>query len=334
MLNIINSDIESLSNIDLSKFSNKSVLITGASGLIGLYLLSIIRTKMYEFNIKIYTWNKNNIESIFEPFFTGCETIISDITDVNCYKSLPKFDFIIHAAGYGQPGKFMNNKIKTIEINTISTKLLLDHLNYNGTFLFVSTSELYSGIETLEVTEDMIGTTNTIHPRSCYIEGKRTGETICNIYRENGVDVKIVRLSLAYGPGTRAGDARVLNSLIEKSIKNNSIYLMDSGSAIRTYCYITDVIEMFLNILLNGNEFIYNVGGISKLSILDMAHKIGEYSNTVVNVPELDTQLLGSPKTVNISIDRYINEFNKSDFVSFDDGLKNTIEWQKKLYIK
>jgi UDP-glucuronate decarboxylase len=332
MLNIINNDIESLSNIDLSKFSNKSVLITGASGLIGLYLLSIIKKKMYEFNIKIYTWNKSNIESIFEPIFTGCETIISDITDVNCYKSLPKFDFIIHAAGYGQPGKFMNNKIKTIEINTISTKLLLDHLNDNGSFLFVSTSELYSGIETLDVTEDMIGTTNTTHPRSCYIEGKRIGETICNIYRENGIDVKIARLSLAYGPGTRDGDARVLNSLIEKSIKNNSIDLMDSGSAIRTYCYITDVIEMFLNILLNGNGFIYNVGGISKLSILDMAHKIGEYSNKVVNVPEFDNQLLGSPKTVNISIDKYIKEFNKINFVTFDDGLSRTIDWQKKIY--
>ena len=332
MLDIINSDVETLSNMDLSKFTNKSILITGASGLIGLYLLSLIKKKKDKLNIKIYTWNKNDIEILFQPLFEGCESIISDITDPSSYKSLPKFDFIIHAAGYGQPGKFMSNKIKTIELNTTSTKILFDHLNDNGTFLFVSTSELYSGLETLEVTEDMIGTTNTTHPRSCYIEGKRTGETICNIYRENGVDVKIARLSLAYGPGTRVGDARVLNSLIEKSIRNNSIDLMDSGRAIRTYCYITDVVEMFMNILLDGTGFIYNVGGISKLSILDMANKIGELSNRMVNVPEMDNQMLGSPKTVNISIDKYTKEFGKTKFVTFDDGLRRTIDWQRKLY--
>ena len=65
-----------------------------------------------------------------------------------------------------------------------------------------------------------------------------------------------------------------------------------------------------------------------------MAHKIGKCSNKVVNVPEFDNQLLGSPKTVNISIDKYIKEFNKINFVSFDDGLNRTIEWQKKIYIR
>ena len=96
MLDIINSDVETLSNMDLSKFTNKSILITGASGLIGLYLLSLIKKKKDKLNIKIYTWNKNDIEILFQPLFEGCESIISDITDPSSYKSLPKFDFIIH----------------------------------------------------------------------------------------------------------------------------------------------------------------------------------------------------------------------------------------------
>ena len=333
MINIIDEDIEVLLNIDLSKLRNKSILITGASGLIGLYFLSLIKSKQEDLNIKIYTWTKNSIDDIFEPLFNNCITIVSDITDYYSYDKLPNFDFIIHAAGYGQPGKFMDDKIKTIEINTLSTKLLLEKLYEDGTFVFISTSEIYSGIDSLELTEEMIGSTSTIHPRACYIEGKRTGETICNIYREKGKDIKIVRLSLAYGPGTKRNDARVLNSLIEKSIKHESITLLDKGRAIRTYCYITDVIEMILNIMFNGKDFIYNVGGVSKLSVIDLAHKIGIISGKKVIIPDIDEELLGSPKTVNISINRYLNEFNKKKFVDFDEGLKKTIEWQKKLYI-
>ncbi len=331
MLNIIHNDINNI-DIDLSKMKNKSVLITGASGLIGLYMLAVLKRKQKEYNISIYTINRNKINDIYLPLFEDCYRIIADITDNSIYETLPKFDYIIHAAGYGQPGKFMLDKIKTIKLNTTSTIKLLEKLNIDGTFLFVSTSELYSGLELYNITENEIGNTNTNHPRSCYIEGKRCGESICHSYIENGVDVKIARLSLAYGPGTQIGDARVLNSLIEKGIKNTEIKLMDGGQAIRTYCYITDTIEMFLNILLFGKEHTYNVGGKSTTTILDLANMIAYKLNKKVITPTIVEELVGNPKIVNISIDKYINEFDKISFISLNDGLDNTIKWQKKLY--
>jgi nucleoside-diphosphate-sugar epimerase len=330
MLNIIKNDLNHI-NINLTDLKDKSILITGASGLIGIYLVSYICKYQKNLNIKIYIWSKNNIDPIFLPLFENCEKIIGDIVDHNIYTKLPKFDFIIHAAGYGQPGKFLEDKIKTIEINTLGTKYLLNQLKNNGKFLFISSSEIYNGNELFNITENEIGKTNTDHPRACYIEGKRMGETICNIYKSMGNDIKIARLSLAYGPGTKKGDARVLNSLIEKSIKNDYLTLLDKGDAIRTYCYITDVVEMFLNILLNGNG-LYNVGGISKLSIFELANKISSSFSKKVITPEIEESLSGSPKIVNISIEKYLNEFNKKSFISFDEGLKNTIEWQKKLY--
>lgn len=331
MTEIIIEDVKNI-QVDISQLKDKSILITGASGLLGIYLLAFLKQFQKEYNIKIYTWNKSEIDDIFLPFFENCNTIISDIVDIKSFRNLPNFDFIIHAAGYGQPGKFMSDKMKTVELNTFSTKFLLEKLNIGGKFLFVSTSELYSGLDIDSVIESMIGTTNTDHPRACYIEGKRMGEAICHIYRESGLDVKIARLSLAYGPGTKIGDARVLNSVIEKSIKNNTITLMDAGDAIRTYCYITDVIEMLLNILFWSKDTIYNVGGISKLSILEMATKIGDCMNKNVEVPKNTSNLIGSPKNVNISIEKYCDEFSKIKFVNFDEGLEKTILWQKKLY--
>lgn len=329
---IIDESKEIIKNINFSQLNNKKILITGASGLIGVYLVSCLKQIMKTHNIDIFVWVQNDIDIIFSDIFHDCTIIKNDITDISSFLKLPEFDCIIHAAGYGQPDKFMDDKIKTISLNTTSTIELFNKLKTNGKFLFISTSELYSGIDEQNITEIQIGTTNTNHPRSCYIEGKRCGESICNIYKEKGYDVKIIRLSLAYGPGTKKNDKRVLNSLIQKGLNEDNIKLLDSGDAIRTYCYITDVIEMFWNIFLFGEDLIYNVGGKSVTSIYDLSVLIGSKLNKNVEIPKEINQQLGNPKIVNISIDKYMNEFKKHKFVSLEDGLNKTINWQKKLY--
>lgn len=316
-------------DIDLSQLKNKSILITGASGLLGIYFLSSLKSIQKEYNIKVYAWVKNDIDYHYKDFFKDFILIKNDITDIEHFNYLPNFDFIIHSAGYGQPGKFLSDKIKTIQINTTSTIQLLDKLNENGKFLFISTSELYSGLDVISIDENQIGNTNTNHPRSSYIEGKRCGESICYSSNKN---VKIARLSLAYGPSTKKGDARVINSLIEKGIKNDNINLLDGGESIRTYCYITDIIEMMWNIFLHSTEILYNVGGISTVSILELAEMIGKNLNKEIILPNTINELIGSPKVVNMSIDKYIKEFNKKEFVSLEDGLIETIKWQKDIY--
>jgi nucleoside-diphosphate-sugar epimerase len=225
--------------------------------------------------------------------------------------------------------KFLSDSLTTIKINTHATINLLDSLKPEGKFLFVSTSELYSGNDTLNIDESQIGTTTPSHNRACYIESKRCGETICHSYRTSGYDVKIARLSLAYGPFTKLGDLRVLNSIIDKGLNNNIIELMDDGSALRTYCYITDVIEMFWNILLHGKDVTYNVSGFSNISIKGLAENVGQILDKKVIAPVSLDGLAGSPKVVNISSEKYINEFQKHSFVDMKHGLENVIEWMR-----
>ncbi len=323
-----------ITKIDFAQLEGKSVLVTGASGLIGIYMVACLKELQKKYNIKIYTWLNSDIEPQFKDIFSNCIVIKNDIIDKNSYKFFENFDYIIHLAGYGQPNKFLNNKAKTIALNTTTTMNLLDNLEIGGKFLFASTSELYSGLDSKNISEYEIGTTNTNHPRSAYIEGKRCGEAICYAYKDMGVDVKIARLSLAYGPGTKPHDDRVLNSLIEKGLFNDTIDLMDNGDALRTYCYITDVIEMFWNILLFGTQTTYNVGGESYTSILELARLIGDELNKKVKLPEVVQTLAGNPKNVNISLTRYLDEFKKNKFVSLEDGIKETIKWQKQLYGK
>lgn len=333
---IIQWDVnEILKNISLEKLRNKSILVTGSSGLLGIYIVGCLKKVQQEYNIDVYFWMKNPIEKYFEDIFDfKCTMIKEDITESKQFSNLPTFDFIIHSSGYGQPDRFLENQIKTIQINTTATINLFEKLNPGGTFLFISSSEVYNGLDKESITENEIGISNTDNPRSCYIDSKRCGESICHTYKRMGVDVKIIRLSLTYGPGTKKNDTRVVSSLIMKSLLNDSINLQDSGSAIRTYCYVSDAIQMLWNIMLRGKEVIYNVGGDSTCTIYELAKIISNKTNKPVILPQHENTLTGSPKLVNINIDKYISEFGKPTFVGLDEGLSNTIEWQQYIYLK
>ena len=236
----------------------KNLLILGAYGLVG-----------------------SNICKKLEKDFPDIKIKKVKFDEVYGYFEDSSFDYIIYGAGYGQPLKFVEDKINTIRINT---EVLYDTFNLlkpDGKFLYISSSEIYSGAKP-PYKETDIGTTTPQHPRACYIEGKRCGEAICMAYREQGIDVKIARLALAYGEGTKKHDTRVINQFIEQALEKKEIDLLDDGSAIRTYCYIDDVVEMLLDILFKGIKSVYNVGGTSRITIKDLALEIGKIINAQV----------------------------------------------------
>ena len=256
-----------------------------------------------------------------------------DLTDPEFVNRLPAADIVIHAATYGQPARFTAEPGITLKLNTVATCALLDRVRPGGKFLFLSSSEVYSGLKDPPFSEEQIGTTNTDHPRACYIEGKRCGEAICNSYRQNGVDAKAARLALAYGPGTRAGDARVLNSFIEQALRKKEIRLLDAGRAYRTYCYISDAMFMLWRILLEGRGSLYNVGGGWRTSIADMADCLAKLLRVPLFVPGQESEALqGSPDDVYVSVQRFEREFGTVNFLSPDEGLRRTVEWQRYIY--
>lgn len=265
------------------------------------------------------------------PKFIDEEVKVTKIKCDDFPEDLEKADYIVYGPGYGQPLKFTQDKVRTIEINTTSLIKAFSYLKEGGTFLYISTSEVYSGAES-PYDEYSIGTTTPEHPRACYIEGKRCGEAICHSYASSGVNVKIARLALAYGPGTKRGDTRVINQLIEQGI-TGTITLRDGGEAIRTYLYITDAVDMLWKILLKGKSTVYNVGGFSTLTILELAHEIAYYMNATLLVPNITNGLADAPAGVTLSMDKFLKEFEQS-FVPLSRGLALTIDYQKKLYGK
>lgn len=285
---------------DLSK---KSILITGSTGLIGKNLVSYLTS--------------NNINDLFLLDREDIKDIDNLLDSKNRW-----YDIVFHLAGHAQPEKFMSEKINTIKINTEITYKLFNFLKPGGIFFYASSTEVYSGLIN-NVTEDMIGTSTPDHPRACYIESKKCGETICHSYKDR-YQVKIGRIGLTYGPGAKADDKRVINSIIRQAKTDKHIKLLDSGEAIRTICYVSDLIEMMIEVL-NGQDVTYNLAGNHKLSIREIADIIAKETNSSIEIKDKIDAGLGGSSVMDINIDKYKLEFNKHSFISPQQGLSLTI---------
>jgi UDP-glucuronate decarboxylase len=333
-MTIINDDVSAILNsCDLKFLQDKDVLITGASGLIGVYLTATFQA-LADKGVGPSKIFLSTMSGDFpHPLGKSVEVIQGDLTKPSTLDALPNCDIIIHAAGYAQPQKFLDNPLLTISLNTTVTMGLLSKVKKGGRFLFISSSEVYAGLDNPPFFEDQIGTSNTDHPRSAYIEGKRCGEAItysANLSRK--IMASSCRLSLAYGPGTKSGDSRVLNSFIHQALRSRVITLMDSGEAWRTYCYVSDAIEMCLDVLSCSTGGIYNVAGRSRTQIVNLALAIGRLTNSEVALPTetIAHSLAGSPMDVWLDLQKVLSLKGKRSFIDLEVGLTRTVEWQKK----
>lgn len=336
---VIETDVRELcKHVDLSILNGKKVMITGGTGLLGTYFLnSIAHIKRQGFGPAVlYIVVRNGLPEHLR--FLERENYVTllngDLTDDLFCHELPHADYIIHAAGYGQPARFSADEAKTLQINTAATFHLLDKCLPGGRFLFMSSSGVYNGLQKAFFTEEDIGTTNTLHPRACYIEGKRCGEAICNAYRKKGVMAVAARLSYTYGPGVRKEDDRALYAFIKRAIEEKQVYLLDSGSAERIYCYISDAIEMLWNVFLYGKAEIYNVAGIHKITIRELAKRIAAMEEVPLQVAtnKGSDGIKGNAPTEHVDIAKYLGEFSKKEFINIDEGLSRTVQWLKAMY--
>jgi len=318
-------------------FDNRKILITGASGLLGSHFAGLFQefNKDFSGNISLTLISKTGVYPF--DFFQNTRSIKCDLESSDLSEDLEKQDIIIHCAGYGQPTKFQQHQLKTIHLNTSTSLQLTKLLEPNGSFLFLSSSEVYSGLNNPPFTEDRIGATNTDHPRSAYIESKRTGEAIVSALRRSRSDISAysARLALAYGPGFKKGDGRVLNELIVRGIIEGSISLRDSGNSMRTYCYIFDAIRQCISILISGHHEIYNVGGLSRISIAELATMVARLLEVPLHIPlDQDNFLSDAPTDVWLDLSRIEAISGVSNYIDINRGLEDTIAWARKIYEK
>jgi len=316
---------------------NKEILITGATGLLGQYFIAFFLKALESKNRpkKITLIYKNTIPK-YLSFIKKNRSFRFYKIDLS-KKKIPqkkKYDYIVHLATYGQPKKFLADPLKTFFLNTSLIKDLIILIKKNGTFLFLSSSEVYFGLKK-KPKENDIGKINTSMERAPYIFSKLSGETFLNIYKKKyNLNAKSIRLCLAFGPGNKKNDNRVIYELIKKGLMKNKLVLQDSGTALRSYIYISDAIRMIINIMFFGKHDTYNVGGNKLISIKTLGLEISKILKCSFKISKNKIKNFSAPQSAFVDTKLYKKEFGLINYKNFKSSLKKTIEWQKFLYKK
>ena len=315
-----------------SKMNGSRILLTGATGLVGTSILSLLNdiSQTTLFEAEMFTNSTSNLGGSSDFGILKPKHQINNLTSSLGEISKRKYDFIIHAGGPAQPIDFMQRRKETYLVNSIVTGELLDLLENDGKFVFLSSSELYSGLAEDHFFESEIGTSSPSHPRACYIEGKRAGEMFVNWGRDDGKQASSLRLSYTYGPGSKAGDSRVINQIIESAIKYGHIQLKDSGSTIRTNLYINDAAQMIISVLLNPLKSVYNIAGVKASTIKQIAELVAKHTHSELTLPSGGaSHEIYAQKNVQVDIGAYVRDFGLPVFTELNEGLRQTIEWQR-----
>lgn len=336
---IIEEDIESIlsNNIYFKKLENCTVLITGAAGMIGSYLMYTLTAlnDLKSYNIKIVALVRNKTK--IQPYFKNRPDIIvleQDVCDRINYNE--KIDYIIHAASPASPKIMKEKPVDTIMANTIGTfnTLKLAKKNNVKGYLYISSREVYGepyeGQE--EFTEETYGFVDPILPRSCYSEGKKAAETMCISFKEQyGVNVKIARPAHTYGPGMSIYDGRVQADFLKNVINHENIIMKSNGEALRTYTYIRDVISALFFVLLNSDDVVYNMADENaKITIKELAEMlVGLYPERNLKVEmQIDEDTRGcAPFKLGIINSDKIRKIGWKPTVSLKDGFRRTVEY-------
>jgi nucleoside-diphosphate-sugar epimerase len=164
-------------------------------------------------------------------------------------------------------------------------------------FLYYSTAEMYGNPspENIPTKENYIYPTNHLSERSCYVESKKFGETLCmNYFYENSLPVKMIRPFHVFGPGIDLNDGRVFSDFIANILHSEDIIIKSDGQATRSFCYLADALDMTLKTLVSGrNGTAYNIGNPSnEISIKNLANLLAPLSQRPIQV-----NVLGVPNT-------------------------------------
>ena len=247
------------------KLQSKSVMLSGATGLIGSFLIDLILEKNNNdaLNCTIYALGRNEEKAkarfskfaddphfVFIPYDVKLPLVRDDIDTV---------DYILHLASNTHPMLYSTDPIGTITTNIIGLQNLLDFAieHHTTRFSFASSNEVYGenrgDVELFD--EDYCGYINCNTLRAGYPESKRCGEALCQAYKvQKGLDVVVTRFTRSYGPTMIMSDTKAISQFIRKGIAGEDIVLKSEGTQYYSYTYMADAVSGLLWILLAGES--------------------------------------------------------------------------------
>ncbi len=284
--------------------SDCSVLITGASGMIGSCLADVFAEadRAFDKKITVYAMGRDHEKLRRRLGESARFRLIAQ--DVSEPITLPGVDYIIHAASNADPRNYALYPVETILTNIMGAKSVLECAGRNNARVMLTSSfEVYGKLDRDEYSETDYGSVDLDLIRSCYPESKRAAEQLFTAYRhEYGVDCVTARLSSVYGPTMQTDDSKAHAQFLRNALAGEDIVLKSKGTQKRTYCYVADAVSALLAVLFKGRSGeAYNVANDrSAATIAEVAGTIAELAGTKVryDLPD-EVESLGFSKPQN-----------------------------------
>lgn len=335
-------DINYVSNLNIqwNKLKNKHILISGATGLLGSFLIDVIMQKNFNSNLNCTVIalgrNENKIKDRFTNYY-GSNLFVFIQCDINsdiCISNIDKIEYIVHLASNTHPKMYSTDPIGTISTNILGTSNLLNLAveKKSERFVFASTCEIYGENkgDVEKFSEDYCGYINCNTLRAGYPESKRCGEALCQAYnRQNNLDIVIPRFTRSYGPTMLMNDTKALSQFIKKAINNEDIVLKSDGTQFYSYTYVADAISGLLTIMLEGKTGeAYNISyDKSDITLKDLASIIAKISGkkVVFEIPD-EIEKAGYSKATKAILDSTkLNRLGWNGKYDIYEGIKRTI---------
>ena len=290
-------DIGYISSLDLpwEKLNHKTVLITGATGMLASCLIDVLMYKNRQdgLNCTVYALSRNadKAKNRFDAYWDDSrfQYISHDISKPFAEETDTRFDYIFHLASNTHPLQYASDPVGTITTNILGTKNLLDHAAKYGCerFALASSNEIYGENrgDTELFDESYCGYIDCNTMRAGYPESKRCSEALCQAYlKQYGIDVVIPRFTRSYGPTLLDSDSKALSQFLHKGLSGEDIVLKSAGNQYYSYTYAADAVSGFLTAVLCGKTGeAYNISDpASDIQLKDLARIVADETGVEV----------------------------------------------------
>ena len=301
------------------------VVITGAAGFIGSHLSETLLDRGYSVVgiDNLLTGDLANIAHLRDRDFQFIRHDVTNYIDVD-----GPVDYVLHWASPASPIDYLELPIQTLKVGSLGTHKALGLAKAKGaTFVIASTSEVYGDPLEHPQKETYWGNVNPIGPRGVYDEAKRFAEAMTIAYRRfHKVDAKIVRIFNTYGPRMRIRDGRAVPAFISQALVNEDVTVFGDGTQTRSFCYISDLVDGIIRLMLSKENDPVNIGNPQEMTIEQIARLIIEMtgSKSKIIYKPLPTD---DPKVRQPDITRARTLLGWEPKVTLEQGLGRTIDY-------
>ena len=310
----------------MSGFSGKRAVVLGGAGFVGSHLCErLLAEGASVVSVdNLITGAAANVSHLLER--PGFQDLRQDITERLGVDG--PVDYVFNLASPASPIDYAQLPIETLRVGSVGTENGLRLAREKGArFLQASTSEVYGDPMVHPQTEDYWGNVNPVGPRSCYDESKRYAEALCVAYRKvHAVPVRIIRIFNTYGPRMRLDDGRVVPAFVGQALRGEDFSLFGDGSQTRSFCYVTDLVDGMVRLMLSEVEEPVNVGNPREMTIREFAEAV-RAANGGGGQLKFHPLPKDDPKQRKPDITRARERLGWEPRVALEQGLKETLHW-------